>query len=297
MWFKNLCVFQLEQPWTLPPGALETLLAQRPLMPCPAMSAESTGWLPPGPDGALVASVEKHLLISLGWETRLLPGAVVNDAAAERAVAFEQQRGFKPGRKLMREIKEQVAAELLPKAFTRRSQLMAWIDPEAGRIVIDTGTVAKAEVLIQHLRDALGSLSVVPWTTDVSAAATMTTWLMAADAPAPFDLGDACELSGNDDSKSVVRYVRHPLETPQVKRHLDEGMRATQLALHWDGQLTLTLTEPLIIRRVKFLEAETEDTDRIDDPHLAFEADLTLMTGIFGRLLANLDRVLAPAAG
>ncbi|ULQ45602.1 recombination-associated protein RdgC [Flagellatimonas centrodinii] len=295
MWFKNLCVFQLEQPWTLPPGALETLLAQRPLVPCPAMSPESTGWVAPGPDGALVASVEKHLLVALGWETRLLPGAVINDAAAERAEAFEQQRGFKPGRKLMRDIKDAVAAELLPKAFTRRSQLLAWIDPEGGRIVVDTGTVAKAETLIQHLRDALGSLAVVPWTTEVSPASTMTQWLLSGDAPSPFDLGDACELSGSDDTKSVIRYVRHPLEAATLKRHLDDGMRATQVALHWSGQLTLTLTEPLVVRKVKFLEAESEDTDRIEDPDLAFEADFTLMVGAFSKLLADLERVLAPA--
>jgi recombination associated protein RdgC len=292
MWFRNLCVFQLEQPWTLPPGALETLLAQRPLGPCPAGAPESSGWVPPADDGVLVQSLEKHLLIALGWETRLLPSAVVNDAAAEKAAAFEAQRGFKPGRKLMREIKEQTAAELLPRAFTRRSLLRAWIDPTAGRIVIDTPTLAKAETLLQHLRDALGTLAVIPWTVEVSPSSTMTQWLLDGQAPGRFALDDGCELSGSDESRSVIRYVRHPLEADKLRRHIDEGLRATQVALSWEGQLGFTLTEPLILRKLKFLEAEAEDTDRVADPALAFEADFALMTGTLGKMLAQLEQQL-----
>jgi recombination associated protein RdgC len=293
MWFKQLCVFQLDADWTLPPAALETLLAQRPLSPCPASSPESTGWVPPADDGVLVASHGKHLLIALGWETRLLPGAVVNDVAAEKAEAFAQQRGFKPGRKLMKEIKEQVAAELLPRAFTRRTALRAWIDPDARRIVVDTGTVGKAETLIEHLRDALGTLPVVPWSVDNSPAVTMTQWLMAGEAPGQFFIDDACELSGSDDTRSVVRYVRHELLPAQLKRHVDEGLRATQLALTWDGQLAFTLTEPLVIKKVKFLEADNEDSDRVDDPQLAFEADFALMTGTLGKVLDQLGQALS----
>ncbi len=293
MWFKQLCVFQLESDWTLPPAALETLLAQRPLAPCPASSPESTGWVPPADDGVLVQALGKHLLIALGWETRLLPSGVVNDAAADKAEAFEQQRGFKPGRKLMKEIKEQVAAELLPRAFTRRTSLRAWIDPDAKRIIVDTGTATKAEVLIEHLRDALGTLPVVPWAVDNSPAVTMTGWLTAGEAPGSFSIDDACELSGSDDTRSVVRYVRHELLPAQLKRHIDEGLRATQLALTWEGQLSFTLTEPLIIKKVKFLEADNEDGDRVDDPQLAFEADFTLMIGAIGKVLDDLQAVLS----
>lgn len=292
MWFKQLCVFQLDADWTLPPAALETLLAQRPLVPCPASAPEITGWVPPADDGVLVRSLGKHLLIALGWETRLLPSGVVNDAAADKAAAFEQQRGFKPGRKLMKEIKEQVAAELLPRAFTRRTALRAWIDPEAKRIVVDTGTASKAEVLIEHLRDALGTLPVVPWSVDNSPAVTMTGWLTAGQAPGSFFIDDACELSGSDDTRSVVRYVRHELLPAQLNRHIDEGLRATQLALTWDGQLAFTLTEPLIIKKVKFLEADNEDADRVDNAQLAFEADFALMTGTLGKVLDQLHEVL-----
>lgn len=293
MWFKNLCIFKLEQPWTLPPGALENLLAQRPLAPCPAMTAESSGWVPPADDGVLVQSLERHMLIALGWETRLLPSSVINDEAALRAEAFEAQRGFKPGRKLMKEIKEQAAAELLPRAFTRRTALRAWIDPGAGRIIIDTATVAKAETLLQQLRDVLGTLPVVPWTADISPSATMTQWLMLGDAPGEFSLDDGCELSGSDETRSVIRYVRHPLEPEKLRKHIDEGLRATQVALSWSGQLSFTLTEPLIVRKVKFLEAEAEDGDRVADPQLAFEADFTLMTGTLSKLLDALDTALA----
>ena len=121
----------------------------------------------------------------------------------------------------------------------------------------------------------------------------MTNWLMAGQAPGQFFIDDACELSGSDDTRSVVRYVRHELLPAQLKRHVDEGLRATQLALTWDGQLAFTLTEPLVIKKVKFLEADNEDADRVDNAQIVFEADFALMTGTLGKVLDALHAALS----
>jgi recombination associated protein RdgC len=298
MWFKHLSFYRLPQPWTLSAAALEEKLAPRPLTPCPAGSLSSTGWVPPAQDAALVYAQEGQLLIALGTEQKLLPGSVIKDAAALRAQEYERTKGFKPGRKALREIREVVAAELLPRAFTRRSQVRAWIDPAHARLVVETTAPSRAEWLLQHLREALGSLEVQLPETRTTPAATLTAWLAAGQAPGDFSLEDECELSGSHESRPVIRYLRHPLVEASLRKHLDAGMQATRLALGWRGQLSLVINQALQLKRVKFLDLEGQrETDPELNPELAFEADFALMTGTYAALLDEIEQVFAVQAG
>lgn len=291
MWFKHLSFYRLPQPWTLNAAALEQRLAQRPLTPCPAASLASTGWVPPAQDAALVQGQEGHLLIALGTEQRLLPGSVIKDAAAVRAQEYERTKGFKPGRKALREIREVVAAELLPRAFTRRSSVRAWIDTARSRLVVDTATPARAEWLLQHLRDSLDGLEAELPSTPGSPAATLTAWAAAGEAPGNFSLEDECELSGRQESRPVIRYLRHPLVAGSLRRHLDAGMQVTRLGLGWRGQVSLLLTETLQLRKLRFLDLEhNREGDPELSPEQAFEADFALMTGTYSALLDEVEQ-------
>lgn len=289
VWFKNLQLYRLDKEWTLPAGELEEKLAARPLLPCSAMSLESRGWVSPCGDEQLVYGVEKHLMLALGTEQKLLPSSVVNDAVKQRAAEFEKEKGFKPGRKQLRDFKDIVSAELLPRAFSRRNTTRAWIDPVAQRIVVDSSSPTRAEQLIEHLRDTLGELSVSLPQTEISPGQRLTEWLTARAAPGHFDLGEECELTGTDAAKSVVRYLRHSLDAEQIRRHLDEGLKASRLALTWNGRLGLVVSDKLQIKRVKFLEMdEVEEGAAGVDPERAFEAEFLLMAGQCGPMLDEL---------
>lgn len=291
LWFKNLLYYRLDQEWTLPPGGLEAHLAQRPLQPCTAMSLQSNGWVPPLEDGALVRDFERHLLVALGMEQKLLPGSVVNDLAREKAAAFERSRGFKPGRKMMRDFKEQATSELLPRAFARRRQALAWIDPVARRLVVEGSSPARAEIVVEELRAAIGELPVALPETDPSARVTLTAWLAGGRAPAPFTIEDECELTGSAQTKPVVRYLRHALDQPHIERHLQAGMQVSRLALSWNARISFVVNDKLQLRRVRFLdmaEAGAEEPARAD----AFEVAFALMSGELGALLSDLEQAL-----
>jgi recombination associated protein RdgC len=289
MWFKNLQLFNLDHPWSRTPGSLEERLARHPLAPCPALSLQSKGWVGPGESPALVQSLDRHMLIALGVEQKLLPAAVVNDAAKLKAEDWERQRGFKPGRKLMREFKDRAAAELLPRAFVRRRSTRAWIDPQAGRIVVDSGSPAAAELLVESLRDSVDELAVSLPQSGEAPGAILTAWLAAGRAPGNFELGEECELTGGGDTKAVVRYLRHPLQIAQIKRHLDEGFRVSRLALTWNGRVSLIVNDKLQLKRLNFLDID-ENSEAAQElgPEQKFEADFALMTGEYGVLLDEL---------
>lgn len=129
-WFKSASIYSLTAPMD---GA--DLLAERlaPLAFEPGSSIEMQrlGWVPPREGGALVHAVGEHYLIALRSEKKLLPSSVVNQVAKAKAQEIEEQQGYKPGRKQMREIKEAVTDELLPRAFAlRRDTLNAKDDAE-----------------------------------------------------------------------------------------------------------------------------------------------------------------------
>jgi recombination associated protein RdgC len=101
-------------------------------------------------------------LIALAIEQRLLPSSVVNDEVRERAEKLTEEQGYAPGRKALRELKERVTEELMPRAFTKRRTTFVWIDPQNGWFVVDAGSPGKAEEVIEHLRFCLDDFPLSP---------------------------------------------------------------------------------------------------------------------------------------
>ncbi len=128
MWFKNLQLYRLPTPWNVDLAKLEEQLARGLFVKCPSNQPASCGWVAPRKDGALVFSLGHQWLLALSVEQRLLPSAVINEEVQERAEAMEAQQGYAPGRKQLKELRERITEELMPRAFTRRRMTFVWID-------------------------------------------------------------------------------------------------------------------------------------------------------------------------
>lgn len=293
MWFKNLQIFRLPAGWAVTPAQIEERLSRHPLQPCGGLDRQSRGWVSPRGNDSLVVSLNRQLLIALGTEQKLLPAAVVNDLANERAAQLEAQQGFRPGRKQLKEIKEQVADELLPRAFARRRTTYAWIDPVNGWLAIDAANAAKAEELIGQLRDDLEDLPLTPFDTQLSPASAMTGWLAASEAPAGFSIDRDCVLQAPSEEKATVRYARHPLEGEEIRGHIANGKIATRLALTWNDRISFALTDQLQIKQLAFLDILKEEAEsQADTADEQFDADFALMAGELGRFLPDLAEAL-----
>lgn len=293
MWFKNLQIYRLPVGWDLELTALDDQLGRKRFQPCGSQDMETRGWLPPCPDGALVHAVGAQWLICLGVEARLLPSSVVKQVAEERAEEIEAQQGFKPGRKQMKEIREAVTQELLPRAFTRRRKAYAWIDPVNGWLGIDAPSQARAEDLLEALRQSLDNLPLKLLRTERSPASAMADWLAGGEVPGPFTIDQDCELRAVTEDKAAVRYVRHPLEEDEIRHHLEAGKLPTRLALTFDDRLSFVLTEKLEIKRLDFLDIVKDTLEgQDDDAQMLFDASFALMTLELGRLLPEVVAIL-----
>ncbi len=289
MWFKNLIVFRLTSAWVLSPGELDEQLSYRPLIPCAGYDMQTVGWVPPGPQDRLVHAVNGHLLIALGVDQKLLPTSVINQVSKERAVEMAAQQGYPVGRRQLRELKEKVADELRARAFSRRSMTRAWIDPERNLLVVDAATPAKAEELVATLRDTIQGFSAVLLETEKSPSVSMSAWLMFGDAPGRFNIEQDLELQSVKDEKSIVRYVRHPLEGKEVQKHISSGKSPTKLGMSWNGRTAFILTADMQIKRVQFLDIVKDRTEgQEQEADEQFEVDFALMTGELSHLLMEL---------
>jgi recombination associated protein RdgC len=293
MWFKNLQIYRLPAPWSMSPEQLETALAPHAFTDASSLDLQNQGWCSPRDKGGLVHVVNRQMLIALATEKKLLPSTVVNQVAKAKAAEIEEQQGFAPGRKQMKEIKEQVTDELLPRAFSIRRNTMVWIDPVNGWLVVDAGTAAKADEVIKLLIKSVDPLPLRTLRVQQSPLAAMTHWLSVDEAPHGFTVDQDTELRSTGETKATVRYVRHTLEAADVRRHIESGKQCTRLALTWADRISFVLTESLTIKRVAPLDVIKEGQDSLGrDADERFDGDMMLMTGELGRMLEALVEAL-----
>jgi recombination associated protein RdgC len=293
MLFKNLFVFRLPADWSWTAGDLEAKLGGVLLRPCGHFDMLTRGWQPVSKAGRLLHTVNHHHMLSLGTNQKLLPGSIIRQIAEERAEAQAAEQGFPVGRKQIRDIKAQVADELRARALTRRTTTRAWIDGQKGWFVIDAAGAPRAEAVLETLVTTLDSFVPTRLEGARTPRALMASWLMQGDAPGRFAIDDDLELQAADETKSSVRYTRHPLDGKDIRSHLAAGKYPTRLGLTWNGRVSFVLTDKLCLKRIEFLELGNDRTDAVEvDPAEQFDIDFAVMAGELSALLADLAIVI-----
>ncbi|BBN90823.1 recombination-associated protein RdgC [Azospira sp. I09] len=293
MFFRNLTLYRLPTPWNMDLAKLEEMLARNPFTRCSGSEQQRSGWISPRDKGSLVYAQNRQWLIALCTEQRLLPSSVIQDEVRERAEALEEQQGYAPGRKQLRELKDRVAEELLPRAFTRRRTTFVWIDPVNGWLAVDASALSKAEEVLEQLRMVLDDFPLSLVHTKLSHSSAMADWLAGGEAPVNFTVDRDCELKAVGEEKAAVRYVRHPLDgdgiASEIKAHLAAGKLPTRLALTWNDRISFVLTERLEIKRLGFLDLLMEEAEKnTEHAEEKFDADFALMTGELARFIPSL---------
>lgn len=293
MWFKNIFVYRLPTDGTITAATLQEKLSLKPLQPCSGLDKQSKGWVSCRGDDRLVHVANQQILFALGVEQKLLPTTIINRFAKERVADIEAQQGYKVGRKELKDIKQAVTDELLPRAFALQRTTYAWLDLANGRLIIEAASSAKAEELLEQLSKTLDDLPVKPLHTELSPVAAMTDWLAGENAPAGFTIDRELELRAAGESKATVRYANHALEGDEILAHIAAGKRATRLGITWNDRISFVLTEQLQIKRLEFLDIiKEESTTLADTAGEMFELDFALMTGELAKMLTDLTEAL-----
>ncbi|EAU55611.1 recombination-associated protein RdgC [Mariprofundus ferrooxydans] len=291
MWFRNIQFYRFEEPFKLTGEQLHEQLSKRQSRPCGQMEMASNGWSAPlGKNGTmLVHETAGNLMFCLRREDKVLPASLVRELVDAQIFEIEQA-GRTPGRKEKGEIRDQVLAELLPRAFVRASHTFACILPASGWLVINASSARKADEVIEALNKTLTTLPVVMPSTEQSPEAAMTGWLMRAGSlPEDFTFGEECELH-DAASSAVVRCRNVDVMSDEVRAHVTEGLTATKLALNWRERISFVLSEDLSVKRMKFDTAIVDEAgDQGGDDEVArFDADFAMMAAEFSEFIPQL---------
>lgn len=293
--FKHASIFKITLPQPMLVATLSNACDAVAFTPCGASQEKSVGWVPPRghEHGDMVENVGGHLILSLMIETKSVPTQAIADHVAAKTKYIEATTGRKPGKKERKELKEDAKLALLPMAFARRSSVLVWIDTSKGMLVIDATSQSTIDEVTTQLVNLMVGVAIQYISTVTSPSAAMADWLVAPGGlQNGFDIGRACNLKASDETKAVVRYTRHNLDTDEVRQHIGGGKLPTALALTYNDRVAFTLTDAGALTGINFLDPVFENATQSDIKADAFDADVTILTAELGLLITDLVEAL-----
>lgn len=274
MWFKNLRLYRLTQPINMDAEALSELLEQNSFIPCGSQDLQRVGWVPTlGKNSETFAhEASQAILVTLKKQEKVLPASVVNELLAEKIDEIQEEQARRVYSKEKQQLKDEIMIDLLPRAFTKSRTIKAYIDTKRQWLIVDASSAAASEELLNALRNALGTLSVVPWSTTQVPEDTLTHWLEHG-VPAMFELGLEAELISKLGDGSIARVREQDLSSDEIKTMLESGKRVKRLGIIWNEHISCTLDDELAIKRIKFTDMFMESMDMADTDTVAEQMD------------------------
>lgn len=260
MFFKNFTPFKLRADRPVTVEFLAEHLARRCFVPCSNSQLESSGFVPPlpvfgkapepadyvfevaRPDG------ERFVLVTLRFESRLLPASVIKKAFVERCAELERTTGAPIKGRIKKDLKEEVIRALIPKAFTRQTDVRAVFAMKSGWLFVESSSPTKTDSFMTRLVGALELAPVRKPKPKCPLSSAMQAWLISGEAPAGFTVDRECELKG--ENAATIRYTHLNLDNDEVRRHVREGKAPAQVALTYDDRLSFVITSKMVFKKI-----------------------------------------------
>lgn len=295
MWFKNIRLYCFTKPFELSAEDLEHKLSQQCFRPCGSHAKYSYGWASPlGREGDMFTHVVGNYIMICGQrEDKIMPASVINEALEEQVSQLEQRQDRKIYRKEKMQLKDDVIATLLPRAFTRTQQVHAYIAVKDNLLIVNTVSASRAEELLNFLRGTIDALPVSLPNVKRAPSDVMTRWLLKQDPDGKFDIDQDCELYNPLDGSNVIRCKSQDLYTDEIQSHLSAGKQVKNLGVTWNGILNCVITDELTIKRIKFEGIITDKSKEREVESIAeqFDQDFAIMTleltGFFAALFES----------
>jgi recombination associated protein RdgC len=290
--FRNLRLYRLHSAWPTSENALSEQLEQAAFKPCGSFTERSSGWEPPAGEESptLCRRVGGADLVRLRSQVRLLPAAAVNEALEERVAAFRQRAQRDPGRQEKRRLKDEVHAELMPRALLKSERVKGFCLIADKLIGIDTASEAQAERFLDKLRDALGSLQVTPLEFK-QPVTQLINRVFLGDGPPAFRAGRECRMQDPGAAAATVSWLDIDLGDDDVRRHVRKGLKLTRLGLLFDDLVSCVIDQDGVIRKLR-LQGMNEAEDGEQDPLARLDSEFVLFTGVARRLIEALRKSL-----
>lgn len=281
MWFKNARVYKVTEAVDL--DAIEEKLKEMVFTPCASLDREKYGFYPPlgksFPD-SLIHKTNEFVMVCSKHQEKIIPAAAVNEALQNKVDELSVAESRHVGRKERQTMKDEIIFSMLPTALKKSSYVYAYFDPKENLFIVDTPSARKAEDIISKIREALGSLKLIPLSAKNIPTQTMTHWIQNDVSPHQFELGDECELTETKDERTI-KCKRQDLSADEVKNHLTSGLFVSKIALTWKESIHFVVDSQLAVKKIKFddLICDKANDRNPESKAEQFDADFSIMSG------------------
>ena len=293
--FRNLRLYRVHGDWPESEEALSARLLEVPFKPCGAYTERSAGFEAPVADlgDCLARRVAGADLFRLRAQTRLLPNSAVNEALEERVEAFTARSGREPSRREKRELKDEVIAELMPRALLKSDRIWGLYLRDERLLGIDTSSEAHAERFLDKLRSAFGSLEVTPLGFKESVGRLLNAVFLSKGPPA-FVVGRECRMKDPSVGTTSVSWMDVDLTDASVQKHVRDGFKLDRLAMTFEEVVSFVLDDAAMLRKIRFagMEVAEDGIDLDEDPIARLDAEFVLLTGMLKRLMQAMKKQL-----
>lgn len=285
MLLKSLIIFDFVEPFKLNAETLSVALSSKQATDCTALQEETYGWVPPFEGGSLFCeSMGNFLFFSARHQRKEIRSAALNERLTSKISEIQQSEDRRIGRKERSELKDSVKTEMLPNAFPVSKTITGIIDLTQQRLLVNASSVADADNLTSHLREALGSLKVLPIKSE-NAYFLDNYWANPNTKPESVDWLGELTLQMPGDSKIKAKFSNLAIDDSAIAQCISDSMRLTQASLSFNDQLAFVLNTKWQIKRLKFAEDFFSQSDDSGDPR----ADALLQAQCIQSLLLAFD--------
>lgn len=291
--FRNLRLYRLHSEWPADEEELSAKLHNVEFKPCGAYAERSMGWETPTGEGssALSRRVAGADLFRLRTQSRLLPTAAIKEALEERIEDFRTRTQRDPGRKEKRDLKDEVEAELRPRALLKSDRTWGFYLRSEKLVGVDTASEVQAERFLESLRGALGSLQVTPLAFK-EPVSKLLNQIFLGGGPTNFAAGQECRMIDPSAGTASVNWLGIDLGDPSVQKHVKDGLKLERLGIEFDGVISCVVGQDCVIRKLKFGGEDVIEDEADEDPLANLDADFVLCTGMVKRLVTGLKKQL-----
>jgi len=250
------------------------------------------GWQLMRDDNPVITVGSNHLIVCEKQE-KLLPASVINQELKIRIAQIETEQGYKVGKKMKRDLKEQITEELYVKAFTVSKFYNVWINTDHDLMCIETTSESVADnVMSQLIKD-------LDWrgnrfVTNRPADFLMRQLILSDDSSVGnFSLGASCVLQDRDENGKKITYENESLNSGVVSNYVMEGKKPVKLEVMIDGgECIFTIDNNYVISKITLPDivenrSDFDTDDDYFDNQFAISAGQCI--GIINALIETLD--------
>ena len=295
MWFKRAKIFKLTADNGYDLDSLEAKLETLEFRPCMPSMPITYGWVPPAPQEDdeekifVYDSADNYMLFCMQIEKKILPAAVIRQELLEKIKYITETQKRKVPGKERTELKEALIKTLLPKAFSKLSQVYAYIDFEKELLIINSTSQSTLEIFKKLFVKSVNNITMHPVELK-DASGILTKWLAHDKVPKDFTIESACALVDPKQSGRTVRCKEQNLFADSMQQILLDGYQVSQLSLTWKDNISFTLTEKLMLQSIKYGEQllEVAKNEHGETEEQRFDADFAMMTQTLSALALEL---------